>query len=319
MRLARTIRIAMAAVLPMVVAWAEPADTVMLKTEAYVKGPMVTLGEVAEIKGENAPALQQIELSGAAAPGGSKRLDASLVLARIENSGIESSDISLDGANAVVAKTLSMELTQDILAEDLFSYIESQIPWKIEDTEIEVQHQAQNIVVPEGELSIKWSPQAQYRWVGPTVFRGEIRVDGDVKRSVMMKANVDATTDVLVASGDIIRGKLISASDVHFEKRSMSSLRPGSYSTNPEELVGNAARTMLFAGQVVSPRQFVAPQLIKRNQMISVETRAGGLVIRSRARAMGNAGVGDLLTCQNPDSKQDFAGIVRKDGIVVVE
>jgi len=69
----------------------------------------------------------------------------------------------------------------------------------------------------------------------------------------------------------------------------------------------------------LSPRQIVPPQLVKRNQMVTVETRAGGLLIRSQARAMGNAGVGDVLTCQNPDSKQDFAGTVRKDGIVVVE
>ncbi|MBX7256793.1 MAG: flagellar basal body P-ring formation chaperone FlgA [Candidatus Hydrogenedentes bacterium] len=318
MRRARILGIAVAALLPMT-AWAEPADTVMLKTEAYVKGPMVTLGEVAEIKGENAPVLGQIELGGAAAPGASKRLDATLVRTRIESAGVQASDITLDGANAVVAKTLSMELTQDILAEDLFAFIESKVPWKLEDTEIEVEHQAQSIVVPEGELSIKWSPQPQYRWIGPTVFRGEIRVDGDVKRSITMKAKVDALADVLVTTMDIPRGKLITPSDVQVEKRSLANLRTGSYVTELEDLVGNTARSTIFAGQVISPRQVVPPQLVKRNQAVTVETRAGGLLIRSRAVALGNAGAGEVLTCLNPDSKQEFVGTLRKDGIVVVE
>lgn len=319
MRRAWTLGLAMAVFLPVAGVWGEMSDTVMLKTEAYVKGPMVTLGEVAEIKGDNAPVLQQIELSGAAAPGASKRLDAALVRTRIENAGIQPDGVNLDGANAVVAKTLSMELTQDILAEDLFAYIESQIPWKLEDTEIEVEHQAQNIVVPEGELAIKWSPQPQYRWIGPTVFRGEIRVDGDVKRSIMMKAKVDAMAEVIVASTDLTRGKVISPPDVHMEKRPMSSLRMGTYVTSPEDVVGNTARSTVFAGQIVSPRQVVPPQLVKRNQVVTVETRAGGLLVRSRAVAMANAGAGELLTCQNPDSKQEFAGTLRKDGVVIVE
>jgi flagella basal body P-ring formation protein FlgA len=299
--------------------WVQAEDTVMVKTEAYVRGPMVLLGDVAEVSGDNAGQIRQIALSGAAAPGASKRLDAALIRARIEHAGIKPDSVRLDGASGVVAKTLAVELSQDILAEDLFSFIESQIPWKSDDAQIDVEHRSETIVVPDGEVTIKWWTPPQYQWVGPAVFRGEIRVDGDVKRTVVMKANVEAYAAVVVASVDIPRAKILSASDVRTEKRQMSLLRSNTYLDGVDAALGQIARTTIFQGQVIGPRQLTVPEIVKRNQLVAVETHAGGLLVRGRARAMGNAGIGDVVALQDDESKEQFTGVVRKDGSVVID
>ena len=77
---------------------ATATDTLVLKDEAYVRGPRVLLGEVAEIEGTLAPELESIELGTAALPGDSKRLNAALVESRIRNAGLDLSDVEVSGA-----------------------------------------------------------------------------------------------------------------------------------------------------------------------------------------------------------------------------
>ena len=63
------------------------ADSLTLHEEAYVKGPKVYLGDVADIEGENAVDLAMVEVASAALPGASKRLNAALVASRIRHAG----------------------------------------------------------------------------------------------------------------------------------------------------------------------------------------------------------------------------------------
>lgn len=306
-----------AAMLAIVSAAASDSDTVMLKTEAYVKGPALTLGDVADVQGKNADALASIEIGNAAMPGDSRRLDAGLVRSRIESAGFAPDAVEIQGPGSVVAKTLSSEITTDMLATDLRTFIEGEMPWALDEAIIDIVAPAQNVVVPDGLIEVRWWPNPQYRWVGPGVFRGEVAVDGEVKRTVLVRAQVEAYTDVLVAATDIPRGSLISAGDLQLEKRAMSQMK-GSALQSAGDAVGQVARSTIFPGQVITNRQLMPRQLIKRNQPVTVEARAGSLVIRSQARALMNGCEGDLITCVNLDSKEEFQGVVRKDGVVVV-
>jgi flagella basal body P-ring formation protein FlgA len=314
-RLAGLVGLAAAAWLAL--AAAADTDTVMLKTEAYVKGPALTLGDVANVQGDNAEILASIEIGNAAMPGDSKRLDASLLRSRVENSGFAADSVDFQGPGSVVATTLSSEITSDMLATDLRTFIEGEMPWAQDDATIDIVAPAQDLVVTDGLIEVRWLPNPQYRWVGPGVFRGEVTVDGSVKRTVLVRAQIEAYTEVLVAATDIPRGSIISASDLQMERRAMSQMK-GSVLRNTTDAVGQVARSTIFPGQVITTRQLMPRQLVKRNQAVMVEARAGGLVIRSQARALMNGCEGDLITCMNLDSKEEFQGVVRKDGVIDV-
>lgn len=294
------------------------ADTVTLKGEAYVKGPNVTLGDIADIQGEHAEALSLVQLAPAAIPGGSKKFDTAMLKSRIATAGLPVDTLEFSGPASTVATTLHNELTPDMMSAELRTFIESEMPWNPDDTSIDIAVPTQEIMVPDGALEIRWWPNPQYRWVGPGVFRGEIQVDGEVKRTVLLRAEIEAYADVLVAATDIPRGKLISASDIQIEKRAMSMLK-GSVLSRMDEVAGQVARSTIFPGQVITSRQLAPRQLVKRNQNVTVEAKAGGLVVRSQARALMNACAGDVIVCMNPDSKEEFQGTVRGDGVVVVE
>ncbi|HOE65224.1 MAG TPA: flagellar basal body P-ring formation chaperone FlgA [Candidatus Hydrogenedentes bacterium] len=293
------------------------ADAVTLKPEAYVKGPTVLLGDVAEVTGENAEALASITVGTAAVPGGIKRLDAALLAARIKNAGFSDNDVHIIGPTSVVAKTLRVELTKEMIAEDLRRFIQTKVPWEPDDTLIDIIPPSQDIAAPDGELSINWMPAAQYRFLGPGVFRGDIKVDGTLCRTISCQVNIAAYAPVIVTTTDIPRGKVIAASDVALEKRPLAPNAVDS-AQSLDEVVGFAAKSTLLPGQVISTRHLLPKQVIKRNQTVIVEAQSGGLVVRARARAMTDGREGDVVSCQNMESKEEFTGIARADGVVAV-
>lgn len=292
--------------------------TVTVRDEAYVKGPQIHLGDVADIRGERAPMLASIEVAGAASPGASKRLNSAYLVARVKNAGFEADGIRFGGADAVLARTLSLEVSRETIADELRKHIEANIPWNPADTMIAVTPPTQAFVVPEGDLEILWWPNPQYRWLGTGTFRGEIRVDGCVKQSFTCRANVEAYADVLVADTDLPRGTRLSIADIRVQKKALSQLRYG-FVSDPDNAVGLLARKTLFPGDIITKRDLVLPRLIKRFQTVTVEARAGAMLVQGRARALKDGSAGDIIECKNEKSKEQFYGRVREDGVVVVE
>lgn len=293
------------------------ADVVTLRPEAYVKGPEIFLSDIADIEGEQAAALGGIEVGTAAQPGTARRFNAALLASRLKSAGIDPLSIEFKGASNVSATTMSSEVSRSMLTESLRDYILANMPWKAEDAEIDLPQPYDDIVVPDGNIEIEWRAAPQYRYVGAGGFRGDIKVDGKVERSVNLRANINAYAEVLVAKAEIQRGAAFRPEDFEVRKELLSSANADRVK-EVEPLIGRIAKKSLFTGQVVKNGDFEAPQVIKRNQLVNVETRAGALLIQSQAVAMNDARIGDTLLCSNPGSSQNFQGIVRDDGTVVV-
>lgn len=297
-----------------VLAW---ADTITLKGEVYVTGPKVLLGDVADIEGESKEVLEAVELASAALPGDCRRLDAALVMSRVKNAGVAFEELDMKGARTVRATTLHQDVTAEAIAEGLRAFVEGAMPWDPFETEVDVTMPSQGVVVPDGDLEILWRPNPQYRYVGTGAFRGQVAVDGQVKKTITCRATVEPYVDVVVARYDIPRAKPLVKSGLITEKRQLSGLDAGAF-LEIEALEGFVAKRTIFPGQVITNRNVAPRKVIRRNQIVNVETRVAGLVLLTRARARTDACAGEVVICTNLDSKEDFEGIARKDGVVVV-
>lgn len=293
------------------------ADVVTLRPEAFVKGPEILLGDIADIDGDQAAVLGNIEVGTAAQPGTARRFNAALLASRIKSAGVDPLAVEFKGASNVTATTLSSEVSRATLTESLRDFILAHMPWHPEDAEIDIPQPYDDIVVPDGNIEIEWRAAPQYRFVGAGGFRGDVKVDGKVERSVNLRATINAYAEVLVAKSEVQRGKPFRPEDFEVRKELLSRSNEDRI-TEIEPLIGRIAKKSIFRGQVVKNGDFEAPQVIKRNQLINVETRAGALLIQSQAIAMNDARIGDTLLCTNPGSSQNFQGIVREDGTVVV-
>lgn len=294
------------------------ASSVDLKAEAFVKGPSLYLGDVATISGVHAGTLASIELGGAAEPGSSRRIDTAFVETRLRSSGVDPDAFRIGGSTSVVAHTLHTELSVDALTDELRRFVEDSMPWQPDQAFVDVYVQARDVVIPHGDIELVWRPNPQYNWIGAGTVRGEILVDGVVKRTLACRVNIDAYADAVVSVTDIPRGTPITASHLTVQKRSVANLR-SSFLSDPQDAIGKLARSTIFPGELITARDVVQPQLVKRYQIVTVEKRVGGLMVRGKARAEAHGCEGDTIRCTNPQSKEEFFGVIRGDGIVMVQ
>lgn len=313
----RRLRPRAAALCLLLCACAAGAETVTLRAESFVKGPTILLGDIAEITGERADLLAGIEIGPAAQPATAKRFNMAMLGSRLKTAGFDPQSIDLKGAANVSVTTLSNEVSRAALVDSLRTYVLATMPWKPEDADIDIPQPFDDLVVPDGTVEISWRANPQFRYIGSGGFRGDISVDGKLERTVMLRANISAYGEVLIAKSEIQRGT--PARPDNFEVRK-ELLGTGSTDrvSDPSLVAGQIAKKTIFPGQPVKAGDFEAARVVKRNQLVNVETRAGGLLIQSQAVAMNDARIGDMLMCSNPGSKQEFQGIVRGDGTVVV-
>lgn len=297
--------------------FADPA-VVALRESVYVSGPTVTLGDVADIEGDDAAYLASIELTSAALPGATRRLNSAVIYSRLEQAGVFPEEVDLRGANLVSATTIHLELTPEMIAGDLRGYVEAAMPWDADQATVDVYPPAQGLVVSDGHVEFRWRTNPGYDYLGNGTFRGEVLVDGQVEQSFYAKASIEAYADVVVASRDISRGERLTRANLELDKRALSSVGRGAY-FEFEDLSGLVAKATIIRGQTVSDRKVEAPILIKRNQIVTVETRLGALTVQAQAKALDSAAAGETLLLESLSSERELSGVVRADGTVEVE
>jgi len=293
------------------------ADTLTLRDTAYVKGPRIVVGDIARVDGPNADAIRRIEITRAALPGSSKRINAALVETRLRGAGYDD-DVRVDGASQVMAETMHLEVTPGMLAEDLRAYVHREMPWEPDAALVEITPGSRELQVPDGDIEIVWRPNPTYNYLGSGTFSGEVLVDGVPAENIAARATVQAFDHVVVASKPIQRGDRIGRANVHLERRDLSTLRPGAF-FSLDDVRGLVAKASIQPGRVVENRRVALPILAKRNQSVAVEIVRGSLVITGRARALEGAAAGDLIECENLHSGERFVGVMRPDGVVQVD
>ena len=84
------------------------------------------------------------------------------------------------------------------------------------------------------------------------------------------------------------------------------------------DVVGQEARTALYAGRPIPFEAIGAPAVVNRNQIVPLFFNAGGLSIATEGRALERGGVGDRVRVMNLSSRSTLFGFVQEDGSVKV-
>ncbi len=294
------------------------ADRIEVKPDASVAGPVLRLGDVATISGEDIDLLKDIEIGPAALPGQTRVVQASLIKSSIERQGFDLSSLEINGAENVRATTSHLALDKAGLEKDLRHFIELEMPWEAANTTVDVVAPNFEVVLPEGQVTIDWRCSPTYRYLGTGSFRGDVKVNGEVQRSVLCRADIEAYGEVVVAATDIPRGAIFSEKNLTIEPRALSTV-PRNTIEDPGELLGQAAKRTLFLGQILTTSHACSRTLIKRNQIVSVEAQTDALRVHMQAKALADGGEGDAIPCQNTSSKQEFVGIIQPGGTVQVK
>ncbi|MGH1369707.1 MAG: flagellar basal body P-ring formation chaperone FlgA [Maritimibacter sp.] len=122
-----------------------------------------------------------------------------------------------------------------------------------------------------------------------------------------------ADADTVVAARNLRSQSIITAQDVKVIPDDV----PGSYIAL-EEVLGQEARVVLYAGRPIRIEDVGPPAIVDRNQIVTVLFHTGALQIAAEGRSLSRGGIGDRVRIMNLSSRQIITGFVREDGQIVV-
>ena len=121
--------------------------------------------------------------------------------------------------------------------------------------------------------------------------------------------------DVLTYTRNLAAGEIVQPADLVWGKAAAA---PADTPSDPDMVIGMAAKRALRAGASVSARDVGSAQVIKMGDIITVLYEADGVSLALQGKAMGSAGVGESLAVQNTASKKIIQAMVTGPGQAVV-
>ncbi len=142
---------------------------------------------------------------------------------------------------------------------------------------------------------------------GKSSFTGDVRLRGTAKEMLAMA----------VPRRTILRKTRIRSQDISMVRLPKTRFN-SQYAQDPEELIGKVSRRRLATNKPVRLIDLEEPKIIRKNSIVEVTFRQGGLILKIEGRAMTDASYGELVTVVNVASKRNIEGIAVGPGLVSV-
>jgi flagellar basal body P-ring formation protein FlgA len=116
------------------------------------------------------------------------------------------------------------------------------------------------------------------------------------------------TVEAAVLARGVERGEVLKHSDVLIERRPKAEV--GNDLALRDNAVGMQARRQLRAGQVLKTADLARPDLVTRDQSVTLIYQAAGLYLTIRGKALDGGTEGDVVSVMNLQSKRVVSGVV---------
>ncbi len=124
------------------------------------------------------------------------------------------------------------------------------------------------------------------------------------------------TLPVAVPVRPLARGEIINAADVTIERRPKADFRDGAPAAG--DAAGLAVRNPVRAGQPLRTSDLMRPEIVHRNEPVTLIYEAPGLVLTVRGKAIDPGAQGDVVNVVNSQSNRTVQGTVSGPARVIV-
>jgi len=151
-------------------------------------------------------------------------------------------------------------------------------------------------------------------------FEGFVEVPGSLalrKQPLRLSGTAIETAEVVVLARNVARGEMLRDTDILVDRLPRGEIAADALA-RPGLVVGQAARRALRAGMSLRPADLMKPDLVARNDSVTIVFEVPGIVLTARGKALTAGAEGDTVDVLNPHSKRVLQGTVRGPGTVVV-
>lgn len=303
-------------------AWADSPTTIAVAAESVVKGPNITLGEIAAISGPDDRRIQylsRIGLGPAPAPGQRTVLTRELLGVRLQAAQADYSGIVWQVPPEFQVTTASQLLTGDRLLTAALAGLKEKLAVNTsDDVEITLLDSADDILAPSGTLSFDVQVPSPVRYSTPMSFYLLVQHEGVLYRRIPLKCTIRRFASVAVALRPIKAGEVLTEEKVHLERRDVGRLTAG-YITDMEKVLGLETKRSLTAGAVLNASLLNQPVQVKRNSPVTIVGRVAGVEVTAMGVALQDGRNGQVIQVRNLSSQRVIAAkVISADTVQVL-
>jgi len=285
----------------------------VLKAEAIVTGDVVRIGDLVEHAGivANVPIFRAPDL------GSTGTVPADVVIEAVRLHAL----VGLDtGGLSVVLVTRASRM---ISAKEIEACVAQALSAKFalgeaKDIGVNFERELRAIYV---EPSAKGEPRVARITFDPRSARFDVTLEMPIGASnrglLRLSGRAIATAEVVTILRPVDRGGIIKESDVLIERRPRAETGR-EFVTSRDQAIGFAARTSLQAGRPLRAADLMKPELVQRNETVTLTYELPGIKLTVRGKAIEGGADGDVISVLNEQSKRTVQGVVAGPGRVII-
>lgn len=291
--------------------------SVSIPEDTSVTSAHITLGEVASFQGlepDVEAALAALVLGPAATPGGVRSFAGEALRRRI-------APLAGTGTRILVPLELRVHtayrpVTPEWMRARITSAIHHRMTWARDEIELAAWRVPEPFKVAVGAtlLDVRFRPGEDFlgRVNLELLFRDPLDARG---KPLRRQASVEAIVrrDVVVMRTDVRRGRPLTGSALHTERRDLRKL-PRDVVTDIETALGIPAAHNLARGATLTRNALQRANVIRRGDLVQVDVTNEALELRVDARAVERGAIGDTIRVENPTTRQRFLAIITGSG-----
>jgi flagella basal body P-ring formation protein FlgA len=293
---------------------------VVLPSEARVRGTELTLGALAQVRGDDAALVERakaLELGWTPAPGYARVLQDWQIEQKLA-AALAGTSIRFEGSHACRIAPETARIAGSALAAKAQDELRSVFGTR--EVALVPQGQASDLEVPLGNkpselrCAIERREQRAGSWSVPV----QVWVDGTLYQTCWVGFAVELYDLVPVLAREVRRGDVLDASALELRRMRISS-DLGGEPLSALALGGAVALHDLGAGSVLTDRDVQRAKLVRGGDTVQLQVRKGSITARGSAIAKGDGTAGERIRVWNSDKTRELTGTVIGRGLVEID
>jgi flagellar basal body P-ring formation protein FlgA len=132
-----------------------------------------------------------------------------------------------------------------------------------------------------------------------------------------LAGNIDLMVDAPQLAATLAAGSILRPQDIVMQKVPLRLVQNGNVASL-DQLVGKQLQRQSRAGMVLKASDVADPELVGRNDLVTVYLHAGAMTLTVKGTALNAASLGQPVAVMNSISKKIVRGVARADGAVEV-
>ncbi len=292
---------------------------ILLPQSSVINKDEYTLGEIAQIEGENIlflDKLTEIYIGRSPLPGRKLTVTKSLILSRLRSKGINIKYLIFPGFDTTVIQRAALKISGSDIEQVVLKHIRDTN--KNLDLKPRLLAKTRDIYLPRGQVSYVVSSIGKYKKEGGyRNYDVEFSINAKPVRKISVRTYLKIYKEVYVARDTIKREQLIEESDLLKIRRNIDRM-PREYVTDKEKIIGKISKRTINPSETINVNTVTTPPMVKSGDRIQIVYETPFLRLSAPGISLSKGRKGERIPVKNSDSKLVVFATVKTSNIVQV-